>query len=160
VNQINFLFKNLKFLSANKAYKNVVINRKSRRAKTADAKGFEKRVVLEMLKRKPDIFEFQKHYSPHEHVLIGTVYMFLPKNKLFKADETISKTGGDVNNNKVFTDSIFSVFDELDDAMLISEPPFKLISPDKNHHMGYILEIYDKDNVERWSENAWEKINQ
>lgn len=155
--QINLLFRNLKPFSANE---DKSFNKKGKYYKSTKKDNFQKQVYCEMLRRKPDLFTFEAIFSPYDHVLIGTLYVFMPKNKLFTTKDCLSKTGGDVNNNKTFTDSIFKCMDKLDDAYLLSEPPFKLISPDKNYHMGYILEIFDKENVERWSKNAWEKINQ
>jgi hypothetical protein len=154
--RIDFFFERLKPFSANKS---VSFNKKGKYFKNKDKDNFQKYIDAIMIRHKPSIFEFTKYFSRFEHLLVGTLYVFMPRDVLFTKSNTISKTGGDVNNNKNFTDRIFHHLPELDDSQLISEPPFKLISPDGYYHMGYKLEIFDLDTLDKWSENAWNEIS-
>jgi len=152
---IKFFFSGLKTYSANKS---VSFNKKGKYYKSAGKQNFQDIISYGMMKYKPEIFALENSYSIYEHVLVGNVYMFIPRHKLITKKDYLNMTVGDVNNNKVFTDCIFKHFDKLDDSMLIVENAFKLISPDKNYSLGYKLSIFSRDDLERWSTNAWEEI--
>ncbi len=156
MNEIKFFFSGIKSFSANKS---VSFNKKGKYYKTANKKIFQDAISYGMLKHRPGIFDFEANYSIYDHILVGNVYMFIPRHKLITKKDYLNMTAGDVNNNKVFTDCIFSHFDKLDDCHLIVENSFKLASPDKNYHMAYKLSIFSRDDLERWSVNAWEEIN-
>lgn len=153
--RISFLFKNLKTFSTNKS---VNFNKKGKYYKSSKKDDFQKRIYCEMLRHRPEIFDFEAQFSPFEHVLIGNVYMFIPKKSLITKKDCINLNSGDVNNNKVLTDCVFKAFNKLDDAYLITEPPLKLFSPDENYHLAYSIEIEDKENLDVWSENAWSLV--
>lgn len=156
MSSITFFFERLKPFSTNRS---VSFNRKGKYYKSKDKANFQTYIDAVMSQHKPHIFDFNKQFSPYEHFLVGGVYIFMPRNKLFTKRNTISKTSFDVNNCKVFTDRIFHHLSEMDDSQLISEPPFKLLSPDGFYHMGYKLEIYDIETIEKWSTHAWDEIS-
>jgi len=156
--KINFKFKNLKPVSTNQLYCN---NQKTkRRFKTGVAKKFERDIFARMLMHKPEIFDFEKHFSPYDHFLIGYLIVFIPKSILITRKGYISHKSGDVNNHKAFTDNVFKAFDKLDDKYLIIENQYKLISPDNNFHMGYSLEIQDQGCLDKWSNDAYSLMNE
>jgi len=156
MNEIKFFFSGLKAYSANKS---VTFNRKGNYYKSTGKKTFQDIVQYGMMKYKPQIFDMEASYSIYDHILVGNVYMFVPHHELITKKDYLNMTVGDVNNNKVFTDCIFKHFEKLDDSMLIVENAFKLISPDKNYSLGYKLNIFSRDDLERWSTNAWKEIN-
>ena len=151
------MFKKLHPFSTNKS---VSFNKKGRYYKNSAKANFQKQVNAEMSRYKSEIFAFEAEFSPYEHFLVGKVYMFMPKDLLITKRGTISRKSFDVNNHKVFTDTIFRAFLELDDSQLISEEPLKLLSPDDDYHMGYKLEIHSLDELEGMSKNAWAALYQ
>lgn len=151
---IEFKFRNLKPLTVNKAYKNVTIRGRSRRAKTTEAVNFEKRIVANTLLVKPSIFEFETHYSVYENFLSGDIRLYLPRAKLLTQKGSVSSTSIDLDNTlKFIIDGTFKRFEKINDAAICHINTFKLLSPDNNYHIYFGLIKRDLSDLEEYTDN-------
>lgn len=84
---------------------------------TKAAKDYKKNVINHVRPMAPEIFQFETHYSVHDHALACTVVLWLPD--LITKDMRISKRSIDIDNSlKCLLDGMFDCFDKLDDKMI------------------------------------------
>lgn len=92
------------------------------------------------------IFDFERNYSPYEHVLFLTIIIYDNYSKIFKKDGTPNKRYLDVDNSKKYlTDQVFKNFDKLDDSQVFHSTVIKKAWDLDYPETIYCLQILDKD---------------
>jgi len=147
--KLEFLFKNLKPVSANHRLKRT---RTGRTYKSKEAINFEAHVSMQTSQQRADIFEFETHYSPYEHILCAHINIYVPKSKLITRKGCVNQKSLDIDNCfKQTIDSVFKCFDKLDDSAICQLSAFKSYSHDNNHHIYFSLIRQDIEALEEYS---------
>jgi Holliday junction resolvase RusA-like endonuclease len=133
MNQIEFLFQNLKPVSANHRIKR---GRSGHSYKSREAVNFDARVRMQVNQQRSEVFAFEGTFSPYDHFLCAEINIYIPRSALMTKKGYISKKSMDIDNMfKQTIDSAFKEFEKLDDAWICKLFSSKTFSHDNNYHI-------------------------
>lgn len=141
MNNIKFDFVNLKPITSNHAIKK---GRNGRSYKSDKAVKFEQRILLEALKKRVEIYDFENAYSVFDHFLKANIVIYMPSNKLITKKGYISSKSLDLDNClKYLIDGIFKSFKKIDDSAICKIDAEKRPSKDTDYHIEVELVRHD-----------------